>query len=611
MKHKYCGIVVLLGLVIIRLVQGWTENETTYAAEPRNSGGILFTEDQCPPWFFYNITTKICECYSSPSTDHIVKCTEKAALLKVGYCMTYEKRKGFFVGNCNIKVNNLKLTTDKYIKLPDNVSDLNDYMCGQVNRQGPMCSQCADGFGLSVFSTGHPCTNCTGVWYGIPLYLFIEFCPLTVFYFVVMFFHINVTSAPMVAFVFYSQIAVSAFSGLVSNKHIFSTTIIHHLLNILISFYGIWNLDFFHFIFPPFCVSSHITPVHITFFYFISAFYPLFLIAMSWAFIHLYSRNFKPVVCLWKKLKHSRFAVSWDSKNTVIDVFASFFLLSYAKLVYASLTTLSYGISLNVNNNSLQQTLHVKLDPSMKFFRKEHLPFAITSIFIFLLTVFPIPLVLAFYPVRSFRTLVFKCPIGSRTITAINIFVQTYYSCYRDGTEGGRDMRSLVSLYFFLRLLLHLAPISQIPRNVGFSIIVFIYITCGILIALAQPYKRSYMNIVDTVILANLAVLSLILSQVSVEVSYTSTQFFYISGSIFASLPLFGMIGMLIYKIIRKIRNLHCCKRLLLSYQRNKCDDTKDYDQLILESCDTELVASAADYEKEHCCIYHNNISSS
>ena len=47
-------------------------------------------------------------------------------------------------------------------------------MCGSVNRQGPMCSQCADGFGLAVFSIGHPCANCTGVWYGVPLYLFIE-----------------------------------------------------------------------------------------------------------------------------------------------------------------------------------------------------------------------------------------------------------------------------------------------------------------------------------------------------------------------------------------------------------------------------------------------------
>ena len=47
-------------------------------------------DDQCPPWFFYNATTKTCECYSSPSTDKIIKCTKKEALLKLGYCMTYD-----------------------------------------------------------------------------------------------------------------------------------------------------------------------------------------------------------------------------------------------------------------------------------------------------------------------------------------------------------------------------------------------------------------------------------------------------------------------------------------------------------------------------------------
>ena len=64
--------------------------------------------DQCPPWFFYN-TTKICECYSNPSTDHIVRCTEKEALLKLGYCMTYQEDSGFHVGICkNVKLIVLK-----------------------------------------------------------------------------------------------------------------------------------------------------------------------------------------------------------------------------------------------------------------------------------------------------------------------------------------------------------------------------------------------------------------------------------------------------------------------------------------------------------------------
>ena len=232
-------------------------------------------------------------------------------------------------------------------------------MCGPVNRKGTVCSQCADSFGLAVFSNAHTCTNCTGVWYGVPLYLFIEFVPITIFYLIIMFFHINVTSAPMVAFVLYSQIFVSAFSTLVSNKVIFNTTIIYRFLTILASFYGIWNLDFFRFIIPPFCVSSVIKPIHINFLYFISAFYPLCLIAFSWTCIHLYSQNFKPIVWLWDKLKQSvlnRFNINWDAERTIIYVFATFFLLSYAKLVFASLRTLSYGILLNVNNFS---QLHV------------------------------------------------------------------------------------------------------------------------------------------------------------------------------------------------------------------------------------------------------------
>ena len=158
-----------------------------------------------------------------------------------------------------------------------------------MNRQGPMCSQCDDGLGLTVFSIRLTCTNCTGVWYGIPLCLFIEFVPITFFYFIVMLFHINLTSAPMVAFVLYSQIAVSTFSTIVSNKIVFNSTIIYKFLNILVSFYGIWNLDFFRNVIPPFCVSPQIKPVHINFLYFVSAIYPLFFIAMSWVAIHLYS----------------------------------------------------------------------------------------------------------------------------------------------------------------------------------------------------------------------------------------------------------------------------------------------------------------------------------
>ena len=37
-----------------------------------------------------------------------------------------------------------------FISLPENVSELNDYMCGPMNRKGLVCSECIDGYGTSA-----------------------------------------------------------------------------------------------------------------------------------------------------------------------------------------------------------------------------------------------------------------------------------------------------------------------------------------------------------------------------------------------------------------------------------------------------------------------------
>ena len=49
-------------------------------------------------------------------------------------------------------------------------------------------------------------------------------------------------------------------------------------------------------------------------------------------------------------------------------------------------------------------------------------------------------------PVRAFKGLLFKC---CQCMDFINFFVEKFYSCYRDGLDGGRGMRSFASLYFF------------------------------------------------------------------------------------------------------------------------------------------------------------------
>ena len=406
----------------------------------------------CPPWFVYNPTTKQCECYNSPSTNSIVKCTKEGALLRLGYCMTYEAGEGVFVSPCNYRItSDHNITEDKYIRLPENITELNEYMCTPLNSKGLACSECIDNFGRPLVSKDFRCSNCANTWYGIPLYLFIDFVPITIFYFIVLFFQIGMTSAPMLAYVLYCQVGVSTLLRLQNNS--FEESYTSNFLSVLITFYGFWNLDFFRYILPPFCVSPNAESIHIVTLYYISAFYPLVLIGITWFLIKLHSRDVKPITWLWNKVNQcllKSIRVKYKAKNTLIDVFATFFLLSYAKLVFTGFTLLSYGIMFNLNNGTLVSTFHVESDPSITYFSNKHLPYVVISFIIFLVTVIPLTILLALYPIPVVRSLLFICLPSNHTVAKFNIFVEKFYSCYRDGIDGGKDWRSLASLYFII-----------------------------------------------------------------------------------------------------------------------------------------------------------------
>ena len=74
---------------------------------------------------------------------------------------------------------NLSITDPGYIRLPNRISELNDYMCQQMNRKGLLCSECIEGFGPSPTSPGYVCSNCTDNWSGALLYILIALLPVT------------------------------------------------------------------------------------------------------------------------------------------------------------------------------------------------------------------------------------------------------------------------------------------------------------------------------------------------------------------------------------------------------------------------------------------------
>ena len=466
--------------------------------------------DNCTPWHYYNQSDGKCYCYQSDYLTEMIKCTSETALLGFGYCITYEEEdEATFVSQCpffQMQGHKVHDSESGFIELPKNISELNVYMCRPMNRRGFLCSECIDGFGLSFMSPGHTCSNCTN-FLGIPLYILIELVPLTVFYFIILVFHINLTSSPMTCYIFFSQLFIAAMSmdgnpelsKLLSGGMGYKTAVF--------SVYGIWSLDTFFSVLPPFCVSSKLNTIHITLLGYVTVLYPLCLIIMTWISVELHDRNFRLLVWLWRPFHGCfvRLRRGWDTESDIIDVFCTFLLLSYTKLVYQSLLLINWQTALKANNSGYVTFIQfAKNDPHLTCGSSKYVLLAVSGGLILFLSLLP-PLLLILYPMKCFRTCLSKCRLDKPVVT---LFVDKFYSCYRDGLDGGRDMRSWSGFYFLLRFVpLTSSFLNRSLHITAWSASSLLYITIAVSIALVKPYKKGYMNILDTLLLSLTAML--------------------------------------------------------------------------------------------------------
>ena len=465
-------------------------------------------------WYHFNSATKEYQCYQH------VTCTEQGAVIPTGHCMTYdESSKSLSYVLCHFLHDNL--TDDlEGIKLPNKISELNEYMCGPLNRKGSVCSECIDGFGPSLASLGYECSNCTGTWHGLPLYFLLEFGPITVFFVVIFAFQFSFTSAPMTGFIMYSQIVL--FEIVLSNSHLIRATLAdgglsQTLVQVIATFYGVWNLDFLWYIVPPFCVSRKLKLIDLLFIRHMCAFYPFFLIVATWICIELHGQNFKPLVWLWSPFHKCmvRIRRSLDVKTDIVDVFASFYLLSCSKLVYQAITVMTcHHISItSTGSNTIESVVSVTEDLSVHCYSTKHWAFFVVSLFVIILFVLLPVLVLMLYPTKFCRQCLTKCRMDGRPRTILFTFVEKFHSSYRDGLDGEWDMRSFAGIHFLLRffcfvgwrifLVFKITNRGSLFKILGLA-------AAFALVAYLKPYKKTYMNVMDVLMLSYTALLYLI-----------------------------------------------------------------------------------------------------
>ena len=132
-----------------------------------------------------------------------------------------------------------------------------------MKRKGFLCSECIDGFSPSFTSLDYmACSNCTASkYFGVPLFILIEIVPITLFYLVFLLLQINITLSPMTCYIFYSQVMMIAVAAPSAKSQLLEMDTGWFQSNfdvIANALYGIWNLDFFRYSLPPFCVSNRL-----------------------------------------------------------------------------------------------------------------------------------------------------------------------------------------------------------------------------------------------------------------------------------------------------------------------------------------------------------------
>ena len=224
----------------------------------RGDTDSVTTNITCAPWTQLNSDQK-CVCKTEHNFfkkfDGKLECEQYSTDLMVldSYCMTYDTKSGTLeVGSCIENCMNVgkSLKDDtiscEVVSQQRIITHINDIMCHQrFNRAGRLCGKCLTNFYPQAYSYNVTCVPCAEGNKNLGKYFLLSLAPLTVFYFLVLFFKVNTTSSHLHGYVIFAQaLALPQFARLfIITLH--SEQSFNYPIKILIALYGIWNLDFF------------------------------------------------------------------------------------------------------------------------------------------------------------------------------------------------------------------------------------------------------------------------------------------------------------------------------------------------------------------------------
>ena len=529
-----------------------TQDQTSALANTNNS-------NDCPPWFIEHGNK--CECGSRIG---LIMCNdtnypEWSLYLFLGQIMTYNNvsNQTFVISSPYDTFRGIKKLNQLHVKIDVNsTTDLNDFTCSPLNREEEVfCPRCIPSHGPSVFTLDLKCYNCTGLYHGWALYLTFEILPLTLFFVIIVAFQIKPTSGILNSYVLFSQIVVSHFTfgtKLAFKYSLANTSIV--FVKILQTCYGFWNLDFFRHLIPSFCVSSSINNLEVLVLQYISVFYPMALIFIAWICCILHEKNIRLIVWIWRPFKRylSHFSVTNNPKRSVMNVFATFLILSYSKIIFISANLLNVAPVFDVHGKIVEKRIF--FEPTLKLYQGEHIRYAVIAVFVFATFITIPPLILFLYQFQFFQKHILK---RFSMFNVVQMFADSFQNCFKDGTSSTFDCRFFAGAYLLLRLSLFSADIIIDNQIAQWIVIALIFIIATILIAVFRPYKKGAFNCLDGTMTALFAVGTIFLAIIPSYINPKFNEFMFIFIFMVTSTPLMYVVVYVLYKCVK---NLHYLK---------------------------------------------------
>ena len=511
----------------------------------------------CPLGYYCRNGT--CQCLTAPRG--IVSCSEDGlynyAVLEC-YCVTYNLEESLVqAGKCifNCVSDTKDNIGELYHLLPQNGTILNKTECADMNRTGALCGRCQDNHYPLAYSFSLVCVQCHHIHWNWARYIMAAYLPLTLFYLIVLFFKLNVVSGHLHHVVFFSQaVSLPALSRILYQRLQKQTA---YLISakVLLSLYGIWNLDFFRPFYSGLCLGIGILPTLAL--DYVIAVYPLLLMIISYLLIVLYDRNYRVVSMLFRPFLalFSLFKKNWDIRTSVIDAFTSFFLLSNVKFLSVSFDLLVPTKVYHLHGDHYNSTLALYYAGDIEYFGKEHLPYAILGIVVsFIFVILPVA-ILALYPFGFFQKFLNRFPFRWYIL---HTFVDSFQGWYKDGTEPGtRDYRYFSVGYILLRYFGFLLYGITLD-GIYFPLCGLLVLLFTLVLVLTQPYKKAVSHYIKTIrvflILYAMLIMAIYGTNIASLKAYNFVKFFYIVAIVLSLFPLLCILVLMLRSVFSRRR---------------------------------------------------------